>query len=94
MLLRDSFVVFLSYHLLLSMVVSIEQRTHLCHCLNLLYQLSTSLALGAFADGKNYGLKQRASKLTCVIKTFFSAAEVLSVPSSSSSGRFQVLRQE
>jgi hypothetical protein len=54
----------------------------------------TSLALGAFADGKNYGLKQRASKLTCVIKTFFSAAEVLSVPSSSSSGRFQVLRQE
>jgi hypothetical protein len=33
-------VVFLPCHLLLSVLVSIEQRNHLCHCLNLLYQLS------------------------------------------------------
>jgi hypothetical protein len=39
MLLCDFFLVFLSCHLLLSVLVSIEQQNHLCHCPKLLYQL-------------------------------------------------------
>ena len=39
MLLHDSFLVFLPSHCSFLKCCSIEQRNHLCHCLNLLYQL-------------------------------------------------------